>query len=369
MRHFILTTTASLILTPLLASQSVAQSSITTEAGPMRITPLVQGLDEPWGVDHLPDGTILITERAGRLIAARDGSTTEVAGLPDDIVVDGQGGLLDILIPADFSETRDVYLTYSKQLRGGAGTAVYHAKLSEDGTALTDGHTIFQMDRGSGTSHHFGSRLVEGPEDTLFITVGDRGNGDLAQDVNRHNGKVLRIHRDGSVPQDNPFAGQGLPEVWSYGHRNPQGAAMDASGQLWTVEHGAKGGDEVNRITPGTNYGWPVISYGTNYNGSKIGQGTEAEGMAQPVFYWDPSIAPSGMTFYDGPVADWQGCAFIGSLKFNYISRLCGDPLAEVERIEAEETGRVRDVTMGPDGSLRFLSVIEGALYSLSPEG
>jgi glucose/arabinose dehydrogenase len=343
---------------------------IPTEAGPMRAEALVTGLDEPWGFDTLPDGTILVTEREGRLLAVKDGTSTEVTGLPRDLVAEGQGGLLDVMIPRDFSDSREVFLTYAKKQGRGAGTAVFKARLSQDGTALEGGEVIFEMARGDRTAHHFGSRVVEASDGTLFITLGDRGDRPAAQDLGRHNGSTVRITRMGEVPSDNPFVSTkgAQPEIWSYGHRNPQGAAIDATGQFWTVEHGAQGGDEVNRIEKGANYGWPVISYGRHYSGAKIGEGTEKSGMAQPEHYWDPSMAPSGMTFYDGAVADWQGNAFIGSLKFDYIARLDGSPLREVEQIKGAETARVRDVDQGPDGMLWFLSVMDGALYRLVPE-
>ena len=361
-----LTAALALVLT---AVPAFAQE-IETDAGVMRADEVLSGLDAPWAFGFLPDGTILVTERGGRLWAVRDGQRTEVEGLPR-IHVQQQGGLLDVLVPNDFSERREIFLTYAKRqgLRGGSGTAVYRARLSEDLSELERGKTIFEIERGTFGGVHFGSRLVEAPDGTLFVTVGDRSYRESAQDLQNHQGAVLRITRDGDAPDDNPFAGRrdAEPEIWSYGHRNPQGAALDATGQLFTVEHGARGGDEVNRIEKGSNYGWPVISYGVHYSGAKIGVGTQAEGMAQPEYFWDPSIAPSGFTFYDGAVADWQGNAFIGSLKFNYISRLAGDPLVEVERIEGDETLRVRDVRQGPDGALWFLSVGNGALYRLTP--
>ena len=350
----------------LLATPGLAQS-IDTDAGPMRAEAVAEGLELPWAFDFLPDGTLLVTERDGRLLAFRDGQRTEVEGLPD-ILVDGQGGLLDILVPRDFARSRDIYLTYAKkQFLRGSGTAVYRAQLSQDGTRLENGETIFEIARGTGGGFHFGSRLVEAPDGALFVTVGDRGNPDEAQDLSMHNGSVLRIARNGSAPADNPFTGERTAqnEIWSYGHRNPQGAALDASGQLWVVEHGARGGDEVNRVEKGGNYGWPVISYGVNYNGSPIGVGTAQEGMEQPVHYWDPSIAPSGMVFMQGGA--WDGDAFVGSLKFDYVARLSGDPLTEVERIESDATLRVRDVGQGPDGALWFLSEGNGALYRLVP--
>ncbi|MBS0122549.1 PQQ-dependent sugar dehydrogenase [Aestuariicoccus sp. KMU-90] len=329
--------------------------------------PVVEGLDIPWAFGFLPDGTILVTEREGALVAQRGEDRWTIDGLPK-IEVDGQGGLLDILVPRDFATSREIFLTYSKaQFVRGSGTAVYRARLSEDGRRLEGGETIFEIARGSGGGFHFGSRIVEASDGTLFVTVGDRGNPETAQDRAMHNGSVLRITRDGRVPADNPFVGQSgvQPEIWSWGHRNPQGAAVDGDGQLWVIEHGARGGDEVNRIEKGANYGWPVIAYGVNYNGSSIGVGTAQEGMKQPVYYWDPSIAPSDMAFFRG--GNWDGQAFVGSLKFDYVSRLSGNPLREVERIEGAATSRVRDVDQGPDGALWFLSEGNGALYRLVP--
>ncbi|MBV7393308.1 PQQ-dependent sugar dehydrogenase [Mameliella sp. DP3N28-2] len=341
-----------------------------TGAGTMEVIPVVEGLDTPWAFDFLPGGDVLVTERGGRLLVVRDGEPQEVRGTPR-VVDQGQGGLLDVLVPEDFSETREVFFTYAKRqgLRG-SGTAVYRAQLSEDLSRLTDGRVIFEIVRGTGGGFHFGSRLVEGPDGTLFVTIGDRGDGPKAQDLSMHNGSVLRITRDGAPAPGNPFLDTdgALPEIWSYGHRNPQGAAMDGSGQLWVAEHGARGGDEVNRIDPGVNYGWPVISYGVNYDGSNIGEGSQKDGMAQPVHYWDPSIAPSGMTFYDGSVSDWAGNGFVGSLKFDYIARMAGDPLTEVEQLKSDETLRVRDLDQGPDGMLWFLSVGNGALYRIAPD-
>lgn len=342
---------------------------IQTSAGPMTAQPVVEGLVTPWAFDFLPGGAILVTERDGRLLLIEGEDRRELRGVPR-VVADGQGGLLDVMVPRDFETSRELFLTYAKrQGFRGSGTAVYRARLSEDATRLYDGETIFQIARGTGGGYHFGSRIVEGPEGYLFVTIGDRGDGSKAQDLSMHNGSVLRITRDGAPAPGNPFADTegAQPEIWSWGHRNAQGAAVDGTGQLWVVEHGAKGGDEVNLVTSGANYGWPVISYGVNYDGSKIGEGAVKDGMVQPVHYWDPSIAPSGMTFYDGAMADWSGDAFVGSLKFDYISRLSGDPLTEVEQIKGDETIRVRDLDQGPDGMLWFLSVGNGALYRLVP--
>lgn len=343
-----------------------AAEDISSGIGTLSVTPVVQGLEGPWAFGFLPDGTILVTEREGRLVAVRDGAAKRVGGVPE-VYDGGQGGLLDILVPRDFASSRELFFSYAKPMRGGAGTAVLHARLSEDGSQLEAAETIFEMSRGSGGGRHFGSRLVEAPDGTLFVTIGERGDADAAQDLARHNGTVVRITRTGEVPGDNPFVGTSgaRPEIWSYGHRNAQGAALDRRGRLWVVEHGAKGGDEVNRIEKGANYGWPVISYGRHYSGAKIGEGTSKPGMEQPVFYWDPSIAPSGMTFLSG--GPWDGDALVGSLKFDYISRLSGDPLREAEKLSSDATQRVRDVEQGPDGAIWFLSETRGTLYCASP--
>ena len=230
--------------------------------------------------------------------------------------------------------------------------------------------TIFELTEGSSSAQHFGSRIVEAPDGTLFMTIGDRGDGPTAQDLRRENGSVVRVARDGSIPADNPFVGQpdARPAIWSYGHRNPQGATLDLDGNLLLVEHGAQGGDEINRIKVGANYGWPMIAYGERYGGGPIGIGRAAPGMEQPDFYWDPSMAPSGMMVYSGALwPEWEGDIFIGSLKFGYIARLSGDPLQEVEQLQSEETARVRDVREAPDGSIWFLSVINGTLYRMTP--
>jgi len=338
---------------------------IDTSAGPATVTPVVRGLDAPWGFAFLPDGGVLVTERGGRLLHVANGAATVVTGLPP-IAVTGQGGLLDVLVPRDFAQRREVFFTYAAPDGPRASTAVLRARLSEDGTRLENATTIFRGADPSRGGRHFGSRIVEAPEGHLFVTVGDRGDRPSAQDLANHNGTVLRLTRDGAPAPGNPGFAQ--PEIWSYGHRNPQGAALDASGQLWVVEHGARGGDEINRVTGGTNYGWPVISYGRHYSGARIGEGTEKPSMAQPEFYWDPSMAPSGMMIYSGALwPEWRGDIFVGSLKFGYLARVSGDPLREVERIEGGETARLRDVREGPDGAIWFLSVGNGTLYRMTP--
>ncbi|MBV1926926.1 MAG: PQQ-dependent sugar dehydrogenase, partial [Rhodobacteraceae bacterium] len=337
--------------------------------GPLRVTKMIGGLDSPWAIGFLPGGPFLVSERAGALLYVSNGAASRVRNVPK-VVAKGQGGLLDVMIPRDFATSRDVFLSYASKQKGGSATAVAVGQLSRDGRSLRNLRTIFVASPISTSTRHFGSRLVEAGDGTLFVTLGERGERSAAQDQTGHTGSIIRIRRDGSVPKDNPFLDQtGIrPEIWSYGHRNPQGAALDARGDLWVSEHGAKGGDEINRIKKGANYGWPVISYGRHYSGAKIGVGTARSGMQQPDYYWDPSIAPSGMMIYSGKLwPQWRGNAFVGSLKFDYISRLNGDPMQEVERIEGKETLRVRDVAEAPDGSIWFISEALGAIYQLSP--
>ena len=274
------------------------------------------------------------------------------------------------MIPRDFADTREVFLSYVASDGRGVGTALGVGRLNASGTAFESFETLWQMAPHPGQGRHFGSRIVEAADGHIFLTTGDRGDRPSAQDVRNHNGAVIRLTRTGEVPSDNPL--QNIPgarhEIYSYGHRNPQGAALDLNGNLWVVEHGARGGDEVNKVLPGANYGWPVISYGTHYSGAKIGEGTRKANMEQPEFYWDPSMAPSGMMIYSGKLwPEWEGDIFVGSLKFSYISRLSGDDIREVEQIESNETSRVRDVVEGPDGAIGFLSVNNSSLYKITP--
>lgn len=369
MRRTLIPLAAGLLaLFPALAAPGRGQA-LDSAAGPLRVETVAEGLDMPWSFAFLPDGSLLVTELAGRLLHLKDGRATAVRGLPA-VEEDGQGGLLDVMVPRDFATTREVYLSFAKAQGSGAGTALGRGRLGADGTRLEGFEVIFEMAPGSRGGRHFGSRIVEAPDGTLFLTIGERGDAALAQDLSRHNGKIVRLNRDGSIPADNPFVGQpgAQPAVWSYGHRNPQGAALDLRGQLWAVEHGAQGGDEVNRIRKGANYGWPVISYGKDYSGRKIGEGTAKPGLEQPAHYWDPSIAPSGMVVYSGRLwPDWTGDILVGSLKFDLVSRLDGASLDEVERIAGPETIRVRDLREGPDGALWILSEGNGALYRVTP--
>lgn len=344
---------------------------VDTSAGRLQLTAVVQGLDEPWAIGFLPDGTLVVTERAGRLLLVRDGETRPVSGGPE-VFDDGQGGLLDVLVPADFATSREIWLSYAVAVGDGGATAAGRGRLSDDGTRLEGFQTVFTGDAFPG-GRHFGSRLVELPDGRIALTTGDRGTGPdgmQAQDPLISVGKVILLNRDGSpgIVQDGWLAG-----AFSRGHRNIQGAALDLNGRLLTVEHGAQGGDELNAPEPGKNYGWPVISYGINYNGDPIGEGQAARDMEQPLHYWDPSIAPSGLLVYSGAlVPEWKGDIFFGSLNSDFLGRLDPDTPAETgfaeERIAAPETGRVRDVVEGPDGAIWFLSVYDGAVYRMAPE-
>jgi aldose sugar dehydrogenase len=344
---------------------SAMAAEVETSAGVMRIDLVAEGLDEPWGLAFLPDGRFLVTERAGALwLYAADGtSRVAVAGVPE-VADDGQGGLLDVMVHSN----GDVWLSFAEPQGAGSGTAAAKGQLQ--GEALAGVEVVFRSPEGGSGGRHFGSRLVEAADGSVFLTIGDRGTGPEgmeAQDPARAEGKVIHLAADGAPAT--ALEGM-LPGVFSSGHRNPQGAALDASGRLWLVEHGAKGGDELNLVQKGGNYGWPVISYGENYNGAAIGVGQAQEGMEQPVIYWDPSIAPSGMMFYSGKlVPDWAGDAFIGSLKFDYIGRLDAEAGFAEERIMGAQTGRVRDVVEAPDGAIWFLSVNDGAVYRMAPGG
>ena len=341
----------------------------------LRAVTVASGLRHPWGMTFLPDGRMLVTEREGdiRIVTMAGDKSSPLKGLPD-AYVSGQGGILDVALDPAFPENKLVYVSFSESGPGGAGTAVLRAVLDLDGEALTEGEIIFRQEPKTDGGRHFGSRLVFAPDGTLFITVGDRGERDRTQDLTINRGQVVRINPDGTIPTDNPFvdmAGR-RPEVWSYGHRNPQGAALHPqTGQLWTVEHGARGGDEINRPEAGKNYGWPIISYGRHYSGGKIGEGTHKAGYEQPLYYWDPSIAPSGMAFYTGDAFPaWQGDLFVGSLKFGLLVRLDmdGDRIAAEERLLQGLDDRVRDVRQGPDGLIYLLTDdYDGRILRLEP--
>ncbi len=372
-RAFVIPLLLAILAGPLAMPSSA--NSMSSQAGALSVTPMADGFRTPWSVGFLPDGSFLVTEREGRLWRVTpQGQRHQITGLPE-IRVGGQGGLLDLLVPRDFDRTGEIIFSFAKPQGAGEGTAMAIARLSDDRMRLENLRLMFEMAPGSSGGQHFGGRIVEAPDGALFLTIGDRGNRDSAQDLRSHNGTVVRINRDGSVPSDNPFVTTpgALPEIFSFGHRNPQGATLDGDGNLWLNEHGARGGDEVNLVRAGVNYGWPVIAYGVHYSGAPIGEGTAKEGMAQPALYWDPSMAPSGMVIYTGDLwPAWQGQMFVGSLKFDYIARLDGDPLrgtpmSQAERISSRETARVRDIRQAPDGSLWFISEQRGTIYRVTP--
>ena len=358
-----------LIPLSLLLSFSLPAQAIESSAGKLNVEKIAGNLKQPWAIGFVSGGNILVTERGGRLIMiAPDGTKTEISGVPE-VYVKGQGGLLDVMVPRDYETSGEIFLSASIEQKRGTGTALIKATFDQDAAKITKSRVIFQQAQGFTKAKHYGSRIVEALDGTIFLTIGERGVQDEAQNTTNHNGTVVRVRRSGITPPDNPLLGLpgAEPEIYSYGHRNAQGAALDLNGNLWVAEHGARGGDEVNKITPGANYGWPVISYGTHYSGFKIGIGTKARGMEQPKHYWDPSIAPSGMMIYSGKLwPEWKGDIFVGSLKFDYIARLDGQTLAE-EPLKSKETGRVRDVVEGPDGAIWFLSVDKDALYKVTP--
>ena len=327
----------------------------------LRVVTVAEGLRNPWGLAFLPEGGMLVTERPGRLrlVDGEGRLSRPLAGVPE-VFSRGQGGLLDVALDPDFSQNRLVYLSYAEPGAGGGGTAVGRGRLAGD--RLEDFQVIFRQVPKADTGVHFGSRLVFSRDGTLFVTLGERGQRDRAQDPSVHRGQVIRIRPDGRVPEDNPFVGRAgyRPEIWSYGHRNPQGAALHPeTGRLWTVEHGARGGDEINLPVPGKNYGWPVISYGRHYSGLAIGEGTSKPGMEQPVYYWDPSIAPSGLAFVTSDrFPAWRGSLLVGALRGQMLVRLEleGETVVKEERLLEKIGERIRDVRQGPDGFIYLLT-------------
>ncbi|WP_412561274.1 PQQ-dependent sugar dehydrogenase [Winogradskyella sp. MIT101101] len=316
---------------------------------------VVPELNIPWGFTFLPDGAILITEKSGELIHFKDGEKTTISGLPE-IYVRGQGGLMDVILHPDFENNKYIYISYasSKGEGDGGNTAIARAKLN--GNTLTDLEVLYKATPNTRRGQHFGSRLVFDKDGYLFFTIGERGDRDTnPQDITRDGGKTYRINDDGSIPEDNPFVNDADAKkaIYSYGHRNQQGMTLHPdTKEIWTHEHGPRGGDEINIVEPGKNYGWPVISYGVNYSGTKFTDLTEKEGMEQPLHYWVPSIAPSGMAFIDSDkYGDWEGNLLVGSLKFNYLD-MCTIKNGKVVKEERllNDIGRVRSVEQGPDG-------------------
>lgn len=331
------------------------------------------GVTIPWGMTWLPNGDMLVTDRSGKLLRVRDGElVAEISGLPN-VYAQGQGGLLDIMLHPDYDSNGWIYITYSSTqgMEDGANTAIMRAKL--DNNALIQSQVLYKASPNTTRGQHYGSRIAFDGDGYLYFSVGDRGNRDVnPQDLSRDAGKIYRLNDDGSVPSDNPFVDQegAIDAVYSYGHRNPQGMnTHPETGRIWAHEHGPRGGDELNYIEVGKNYGWPVISYGINYNGTSFTDKTEMEGMEQPKTYWDPSIAPSGLDFITSDIyPDWKGKAIVGSLKFNYlvVVELDGTEV-ESRTIVLEDIGRVRSVAQAPDGYL-YVGVDGVGIYKIVPE-
>jgi glucose/arabinose dehydrogenase len=369
LHHRLFACLAPAVLAAALAGPAAAQAPsgqrVESSAGPIQVETVARGLENPWGLAFLPDGRMLVTERPGRLriVSATGQLSQPLGGLPR-IAARGQGGLLDVALDPNFGENRMVYLSFAAPGEGGgAATAVARGRLNAASTALEGTNVIFQQQPAGNTGRHFGSRLVFGRDGNLFVTTGDRGNMEMrAQDPAGHIGKVLRLRPDGSVPADNPFVNQAgtRPEIWSSGHRNAQGAALHPqSGALWTIEHGARGGDEINIVRKGLNYGWPVITYGVDYSGARIGEGQARPGLEQPIHYWDPSIAPSGAVFYTGNrYRGWTGSLFTGGLASQMLLRISvdGEKVMSQERLLQGLNERIRDVRQGPDGLLYLLT-------------
>lgn len=357
--------TAAALLAPIPEAAAV-DAAYDTEKGRIRVQTVVEGLRHPWGLAFLPDGRMLVTERDGNLRLIGGGKVSEpLEGVPG-VDTGGQGGLLDVAIDPSFGQSRLVYLSYSEAGDGGNSTAVARGRLSEDGTRLTGVEVIFSQKPKLDSSQHFGSRLVFDRQGHLFITLGERSKAQFrgqAQQLDSHLGKLIRIRPDGSVPEDNPFAGRrdALPEIWSYGHRNAQGAALNPdTGVLWLNEHGPRGGDEINIPEAGKNYGWPIVSYGVNYDGSPVGTGKrEAPGMTGPIHHWTPSIGVSGMAFYTADaMPGWRGDVFVGGLAIPKLVRLerDGDRITGSEDLLEDLDLRIRQVVQGPDGALYLLT-------------
>jgi glucose/arabinose dehydrogenase len=357
-----------------IASCAMAQPSrIDTEQGPVKVEVVAEGLDHPWGLTFLPDGRVLVTERPGALrLVGRDGKLSRpIAGVPE-VQASGQGGLLDVALSPGFAEDRLVYLSFAEAGDGGASTAVARGKLNPAASALTEVETIFSQVPKVRGGRHFGSRLTFARDGRLFVTTGDRGQGMPAQDLSNHIGTVVRIEADGGVPADNPFVGKAgaRPEIWSYGNRNGQGAALHPeTGELWQHEHGPRGGDEVNVIRPGLNYGWPLVSWGKEYSGEAIPDPPTRPDLTDAIYQWTPVIAASGMSFYTGELFPaWRGNLLVGGLVARAVVRLelAGERVTHEERLPLG--ARIRAVREGPDGAVYVLTdESDGKLLKLTP--
>ena len=365
--------TAGLCALPAAGQQAAAANIERSDKANFEVVTVAEGLEKPWGIAFLPDGGMLVTEKPGRLrIVSPDGELSKaVAGLPK-VKDSGQGGLLDVALDPDFANNRTIYLSFSEAGSGGAGTAVLRGKLN--GNALEDPMVIFRMDPKVGGGRHFGSRLQFLPDGTLLVSMGDRGSRERAQDLGNHQGTIARINPDGTVPEDNPFKKRGgaLPEIYSYGHRNVQGLIRDPeTGTVWANEYGALGGDELNIVQPGANYGWPAVTHSRNYSGTTISRKTEAPGIEPSVTQWTPSISPSGMTLYRGDkFPQWQGNIFVGALTPGHLRRLEieDNKVVAQEKLLSGLRERIRHVATGPDGYIYVLTDSRnGRLLKLQP--
>ncbi|WP_229426692.1 PQQ-dependent sugar dehydrogenase [Microvirga alba] len=361
------------------ASAASAQDTqrVRTDKVEVIVETVARGLENPWSLAFLPDGRMLVTERPGRLrIVAADGKLSDPVNNVPPVAARGQGGLLDVALDPNFKQNRLIYLSFAEERgEGRAGTSVARARLNDDGAALENVQVIFRQEPAHTGGNHFGSRLVFDRDGNLFITLGERFDlREQAQNPANHLGKIIHIKPEGGAAANNPFLNiQGTrPEIWSIGHRNVQGAALNpATGELWTAEHGARGGDEINIPRKGRNYGWPVITYGVDYSGVKIGKGTKRAGMEQPIYYWDPSIAPSGMMFYTADkFPGWRGNILVGALAGKLVSRLeiDGDKVTGEERMLQNLGERIRDVRQGPDGLVYLLTdSSQGRILRMKP--
>ncbi len=380
MRTLLLAAAHALLLQGLAPGHSAFAAQTDAPAAPrtaVKVETVAKGLTHPWGLQFLPDGRMLVTERPGRLrIVARDGTLSPViAGVPK-VHASGQGGLLDVALAPDFATSQEIFFAFAEPSEGGAnGTSVASGRLelSGSGGSLANVRVIFRQQPSFASNLHFGSRIVFAEDGTFYLTVGDRyTQKQEAQIPSNHIGKIMRLNRDGTPFAGNPKLPGWDAAVWSIGHRNVQGAARHPeTGELWTVEHGARGGDEVNRVRKGLNYGWPVITYGIDYSGAKIGEGTTKAGMEQPLYYWDPSIAPSGAAFYTGTLFPaWRGNLLVGGLAAQQLSRLVleGERIVAEERLLVDLGARIRDVRMGPDSAVWVLTDhTDGRILRLVP--
>lgn len=356
---------ASIVLLAAPVAQA-ADPTFNTSAGKVTVETVARGLVNPWALAFLPDGAMLVTERPGRMrVVARDGKMSPPLANVPKVFASGQGGLLDVILDRGFAQNRTIYFSYAEPVEGGGRTALARARLDAGETPrLTDVKVIYRQQGSVSRGNHFAGRIAQSADGNLFLTTGDHFSGrDMAQTLDNGLGKVVRITPDGEAPKDNPFVGKSgaRPEIWSYGHRNPQGLALNpADGSLWEQEHGARGGDEINLIKPGANYGWPLVSHGANYDGSPVGAGkAQMEGVTDPLWHWTPSIAPSGMTFYTGDLFPaWKGSLFNGALKFQLLSRLeiKDGKVVREERLLQGLNERIRDVRQGPDGALYLVT-------------